>query len=347
MFTTNNSLCSLNSQKLSEMEAFPIRMDLISVPVRTIPAVYLSRSSYSNFAFLFFMLMFFCIIAKGRYLNSLKQPLLIYDFFEVKPSAFLYFYKTKIIASMKYSLLLLIVFLFLSCNKNRDGNAQEIVDKAITKAGGDRYLNSKIEFDFRDKNYCALRNDNDFKLERQSYNDTLVTTDILTNSYFLRIENERQVALADSTKIKFSNSVNSVHYFSVLPFGLNDTAARKTLLGEVKIKGNTYYKIEVTFSEEDGGTDFDDVFLYWINTKTYLVDYLAYEFHVDGGGMRFREAYNERIVNGIRFVDYNNYKPIEPDVKLRDLDIAFEASKLELLSKIELENVKVEECISC
>jgi len=248
---------------------------------------------------------------------------------------------------MKYALLLLIVCFSLSCKENEGRNAQDIVDKAIAQAGGERYNNSKIEFDFRDKNYCALRNDNDFKLERQSFTDTLVTTDILTNSYFLRIENEKQVALEDSTKTKFSNSVNSVHYFAVLPYGLNDAAAKKTFLGEVKIKGKTYYKIEVTFSEEDGGTDFDDVFLYWINSDNYLVDYLAYEFHVDGGGMRFREAYNERIVNGIRFVDYKNYKPIDPEVKLHDLDIEFGTSKLELLSKIELENVKVEECTSC
>ena len=29
----------------------------------------------------------------------------------------------------------------------------------------------------------------------------------------------------------------------------------------------------------------------------------------DGIGLRFREAFNERYINGIRFVDYNNYKP--------------------------------------
>ncbi len=248
---------------------------------------------------------------------------------------------------MKYPLLIFIICFSLSCSKKENPNAQDIVDEAIAKAGGERYNNSKIEFDFRDMNYCALRKGNDFKLERQFFSDTLVTTDILTNSYFLRIENERQVTLADSTITKFSNSVNSVHYFSVLPYGLNDAAAKKTFLGEVKIKGQTYYKVEVTFSEEDGGTDFDDVFLYWINSDNYLVDYLAYEFQVNGGGMRFREAYNTRMINGIRFVDYKNYKPIDPEVKLHDLDIEFENSNLELLSKIELENVIVEECISC
>lgn len=248
---------------------------------------------------------------------------------------------------MRFILPLLIFSIFWSCDTDNDDKAQEIVDKAIETAGGERYMNSKIEFDFRDRNYCALRDNSDFKFERQLYTDTLVTTDILANSYFLRLENEQQIPLADTTKVKYSNSVNSVHYFSVLPHGLNDAAASKTYLGEVKIKGQDYHKIEVTFSEEGGGTDFDDVFLYWIHTSNYHVDYLAYEFHVNGGGMRFREAINPRVVNGIRFVDHNNYKPIDPEVKLRDLDNEFNSSKLELLSKIELNNVKVEECISC
>jgi len=63
--------------------------------------------------------------------------------------------------------------------------------------------------------------------------------------------------------------------------------------------------------------------------------------------MRFRAAYNERTVNGIRFVDYKNYKPNITDVTLYDLDTLYESEELELLSKIELENVRVEDCFSC
>ena len=57
--------------------------------------------------------------------------------------------------------------------------------------------------------------------------------------------------------------------------------------------------------------------------------------------MRFREAYNERYVNSLRFVDYNNYKAEGTKIKLTELGKAFENNQLKLLSKIELENVKV------
>lgn len=246
-----------------------------------------------------------------------------------------------------FFLLLTALFFMFSCHEDTQLDPQNIIDKAIAQAGGERYYNSKIEFDFRDKNYCAIRDKGDFKLERISVNDSMVTTDILSNSYFLRVQNEEQISLPDSTKTKFANAVNSVHYFSVLPYGLNDKAAKKNYLGEVTIKDKAYHKIEVTFAQEGGGTDFDDVFMYWINTDTYHVDYLAYEFHVNGGGLRFREAYNDRTVNGIRFVDYNNYKPKDNQAKLYDLDRLFETSELEMLSKIELENLQVEKCVDC
>jgi hypothetical protein len=58
--------------------------------------------------------------------------------------------------------------------------------------------------------------------------------------------------------------------------------------------------------------------------------------------MRFREAYNECYVNGIRFVDYKNYKPINKDADLFDLDRLFENNELKLLSKIENKNIVVE-----
>src|SRR5690606_18570304 len=61
MLITNSSPFSLNSQKLSAIDALLLRMDFISVPVKTIPAVYVSIISYRKRAFLFCMLMVFCM----------------------------------------------------------------------------------------------------------------------------------------------------------------------------------------------------------------------------------------------------------------------------------------------
>lgn len=229
----------------------------------------------------------------------------------------------------------------LSCNKEiKDADA--IIAKSIAVSGGDLIKNSNIEFDFRDMHYSAKRRNGAFVLARISVKESDSIVDMLSNNGFERVVNDRAVKVVDSMVSKYSASVNSVHYFSILPYGLDGGAVNKSYLGDSKLVGKDYYKIQVTFSEEGGGEDFEDVFIYWVNKKTFKVDYLAYSYHeASGVGLRFREAYNERYVAGVRFVDYNNYKPVGNDVALEDLDVLFEENKLRLLSKIELENVVV------
>jgi hypothetical protein len=142
---------------------------------------------------------------------------------------------------------------------------------------------------------------------------------------------------------KYSRSINAVHYFSILPYGLNDKAVNKSYLGEVEIKAKPYYKIKITFEEDGGGEGHEDIFVYWIHKDTYQVDSFGYSY--DEGphdrGIRFREAYNRRVVNGLSFTDYNNFNPEDSLASVYSLDSLFVANKLKLLSKIELEDIKV------
>ncbi len=239
--------------------------------------------------------------------------------------------------------LLPVVFVVISCSQPQKEtlSAQDLINKSIVISGGNKISNSTLMFSFRDKKYKAFRRFGNYQLERFFIDEKDTVVDLLDNNKFERFVNFKKVELPDSTANKYSNAVNSVHYFSVLPFGLNDEAVNKKYLDTVRIKGKKYHKIEITFNKEKGGEDFDDVFLYWINTETYKVDYLAYEYHVNEGGKRFREAYNERIIDSIRFVDYNNYKPINKEASLYSLEHLFETNALKLLSKIELEAIEV------
>lgn len=245
---------------------------------------------------------------------------------------------------MKYFITLLLSFLLFNCNDNKTEviDANKIIDESIQASGGHKIDTSVIEFNFRDINYKATRLGGKFKLERVFLDSIGEIRDVLSNNGLDRYINESFVNLPDSMATKYSASVNSVHYFAVLPYGLDGKAVNKTYVNKVDIKGKSYHKIKVTFNEEGGGEDFEDVFMYWVNTVTSKVDYLAYSYNEDDGkGLRFREAYNERYVEGIRFVDYNNYKPKDNTSKLEELDKQFIDNKLELLSKIELKEVTV------
>lgn len=240
---------------------------------------------------------------------------------------------------MKKLIPIFFLFLIAACTADQE-NAQDIVDVAIATAGGDNLNNTEIEFIFRDMEYGAMHKDGSFEYVRLFKDSADLVRDVYTNNDFVREVNGEAVSVPDSMATKYSNSINSVIYFALLPIGLNDAAVIKAYMGSKTIGSQDYYKIKVTFNEEGGGTDHEDIFIYWINKKTDEVDYLAYEYHTEGGGMRFREAYNERYVGGIRFVDYINYKPDE-SVNLDDIDQSFIDGKLKELSRIELENIKV------
>lgn len=245
---------------------------------------------------------------------------------------------------MKKVILSFLVLIVLSCKENEVNtlNVQQIVDKAIEVSGGIHHKTSNVSFLFRDIAYVSQIKNGKRILKRITTTDSVRITDIKTHNSFERFFNDSLVSLTDSVANRYSNSVNSVHYFARLPFGLNDPAVNKELLGEVEVNDKDYYKVKITFDQNDGGEDFDDIYIYWINKASFKPDFLAYEFHVDGGGIRFREAINERFVEGIRFVDYNNYKPKIKDANIYKVDSLFINQSLELLSKIELKEVKVE-----
>jgi hypothetical protein len=245
----------------------------------------------------------------------------------------------------KVVLLTLFTGLFLLSCKNKKPsvlNANEIINNSIEISGGEAFHVSTIAFDFRDKHYVAKRNNGLFQLERHFKDSVFNVKDVISNDGFIRKVDDELLDIPDSLAVKYAASVNSVHYFSVWPYGLNDVAVIKTLLGEETIKERNYYKIQVTFKQDGGGEDYEDIFVYWIDSETFKVNYLAYSYKEnDDLGFRFREAYNERFINGIRFVDYNNYKSKTNKVSVVELGKLFDNKQLELLSKIELKNVSV------
>ena len=172
--------------------------------------------------------------------------------------------------------------------------------------------------------------------------ENILVRDVYTNKGFIRHVADTLVNLTEKRKNAYTNSVNSVIYFAFLPLWLKDPAVILEDQGRSVIKGKEYHKILVTFKQEGGGDDFEDVFLYWFDVEDYSMDYLAYKYFTGKGGMRFREAYNTRKVNGVLLQDYRNLQPkIEGGIDFDEIEKAFENDQLEELSLIILKNVKI------
>lgn len=239
--------------------------------------------------------------------------------------------------------ILFALLVFAGCQPKAP-TAQEIADKAIAAHGGEKFNKGMISFRLRDKLYRSLRDNGAFVYSR-TFTDTTGQRihDVLRNSGFTRTINDVEVNLPEERKKAFSNSVNSVIYFALLPYFLNDDAVQKEYLGEATLKGEPYHKVKVTFKQEGGGQDHEDEYVYWFHQKNHTMDYLAYNYKEDDGsiGTRFREAVNPREIGGIRFQDYINYTSEEKNFKIENYEQAFEAGSLKKVSDIKLEEIQV------
>jgi hypothetical protein len=216
--------------------------------------------------------------------------------------------------------------------------ATAVLAKALKAHGGDKYEKAHYRFVFRKKTFTFHNNGAEYRYESVHEKDGVTTVDMLDNDMVSRTINGKSVELSEKQKIGISGSLNSVIYFATLPYKLTDASVNIASGGKTSIKGKAYDILHVTFDQAGGGVDYDDQYRYWINSKTDRIDYLAYNYQTGNGGVRFREAYNSRMVDGILFQDYVNYAaPV--GTPLDDLPGLFEKGQLRKLSVIDTEDV--------
>ena len=222
-----------------------------------------------------------------------------------------------------------------SQKKTPTHKGQEVIDQAIIAHGQHLFENATLSFLFRDKQYSARRSDAEYIYTRSFKDGSALIEDMLINSTdFSRKKNGVSIEIEKKWAEKYSKSINSVLYFFQLPYLLNDPAVKKIDQGIKQIKGENYYQIKVSFQIENGGEDFEDEYLYWIDVNTFEIDYLAYNYITDGGGVRFRSAINKRRVNGLLVQDYINYAPLNKKIPLSSLITEFEKGALIERSRI-------------
>jgi hypothetical protein len=230
-------------------------------------------------------------------------------------------------------LLAALIGILAACDKKQP-DATAIIDKAIRAHGSNLFTQSKTTFIFRETAYSVTRATGSIAFTRRFISDNDTIQDVKTYTGITRYRNGVVETASDSLKKKYDAALNSVVYFTQLPYSLDGPAVIKKHLGMDTIKGEKYHEIEVTFNPDGGGEDHEDVFVYWVNARSYLIDYMAYSFCEVDCGYRFRESVNRSNHKGIIMQDYKNYKSTLQDPKLQLMDDLFEEGRLELLSEI-------------
>ncbi len=207
---------------------------------------------------------------------------------------------------------------------------------------------SVVTFVFRGDTFRFFHENGRYRYERARIDSTgRQIREVLSNDSLYRTADGSPVDLTTKERRAVNVAVNSVAYFALLPRALTDPAVSAHRLRVDTVRGTPYHVVEVTFRQEDGGPDWEDRFIYWFDTETLAMDYLAYAYGLGEGdedpGHRFREAYNVRRVNGVRVADYLNYtdSTITPSTLSR-YPTRLGAPTLVEVSRIELDSVRVE-----
>ncbi|MFT4601004.1 MAG: hypothetical protein ACI857_001181 [Arenicella sp.] len=254
---------------------------------------------------------------------------------------------------MRLILTFIPLLLLLSCGSDEiDTNEEPIIETAVEMSksdsliqdaiiahGGDLYNQAHYKFTFRDKLYTFKNDSENYTYTSEYQTDQGWQIDELINGDFNRSLDDKKVILSEQEAGNYGESLNSVVYFATLPHKLSDASVSSEHKGQTIINLQKYEVVKVTFNQDGGGEDFEDEYVYWINSKTKTMDYFAYNYQVNGGGVRFRVAYNPRTVDGVLFQDYANHSA-EVDTPLEDLPALFELDSLPEISIIELVGVK-------
>lgn len=248
--------------------------------------------------------------------------------------------RTSLSRLLPFPLLALLVALPAACGP--DDPAARAVADAIERHGGERFRDMDVTFTFRNARFRVIQDGGLFQYERRYHGaQGEEVLEILSNDGIERVVDGRPVPLDEAGRRRVATAVNSVAYFSFLPFRLQDPAAVLQDLGEVTVYERPYRKVEVSFREDGGGDDWDDRFVYWIHRDEGTLDYLAYRYHRDGGGTRFRRAVNRREVGGLLLQDYENYTGVPEVQDIAEYDRLMELGQLRLVSMVEMENLVV------
>lgn len=250
-----------------------------------------------------------------------------------------------------YYFIILIALLLTSCNieapkvssdkhtkTERRSKADSVLNLTLVAHGVENFNNNTIEFTFRNKRFSIEEQKGEFTYQSSYTKEKDSIKNLLKGNKITQWINQEKQSLTEDEKLKFTEALNSVIYFATLPLKLQDQAVITQWKGTTTIKGKNYIQLGITFQKEGGGTDYNDEFLYWINDSTHQIDYLAYNYQVNKGGVRFRSAFNKRNVNGVVFQDYVNFKATV-GIPLTDLPALYESGELEQLSLIETENI--------
>ncbi len=229
----------------------------------------------------------------------------------------------------------------LTLQSNAKGKA--LLDTLTRIYGTAHRMAATVQFQLKANTYRIKRNCGQFEFVQISVNsdkDTLVSK--LTNTGFKQRVNGAEQKLSSNKERQSKEVLATLVRKAEFPFGLNSITVRKRYLGDEQVGRKWYEKIKIAFIRFYADPVDIQQSILWIDKENKTLTYTAAYRGAHQEKLRFQKLINPREINGIRFVDYELYRPKSDTLTLEDAARAFQQNQLKKMKSINFTAIKVE-----
>ncbi len=169
------------------------------------------------------------------------------------------------------------------------------------------YNDAELGFDLDGQSYRVARVDDSYRYTAHDKNAGREVYRELNNLGYFEHLNGKMLELSAEDSSSQAGDIHASVYFALLPFSLDDPQLQAEYLGEDSLDGRAYHRLGIRNEDGFGLQEGLAEFLYWFDTESFRLDYLAHSLAAKEG-TRFRKALNSRRVNGIVFQDYEVFR---------------------------------------
>lgn len=229
-----------------------------------------------------------------------------------------------------------------------DAEALAALARARQAHGADRLDAAEVTFLFRGTPFVLRRENGRFRYARTITDEQGRTIEeVVDNDGAHRFVDGEEAPLTPDGAARLATAVNSVAYFALLPAPLDDPAVRARTLAPDTVGGEVLDRVEVTFAQEGGGSDWEDRYVYWLRRDDGRIDRYAYTYRPTPGdtsrsetGTRFRVPLGATEAGGVLFQDWVNLTADSVGT-LDRFAAAHEAGETFEVSRVVLDSVRV------
>jgi len=249
---------------------------------------------------------------------------------------------------IKYLGIFILLFSFFSCKEESKRtavvDADTLLENTINAHGGNLYKNSIISFKFKSFNYTLKRDDNDYEYQMIREEKDVLKEAKTFNGGFEYFEDGEQKELSARLSSMFTNRINSMAYWIYIPYEFSTNDAIKEYIGKDVLRGNEYHKLKITYRQFEGLPEDDRIYILWIDTKKFEIDFVAVGNLNDTNGKKFYAAGNKRKIKGMLFSDYEMYntKTKSKEINFEDLGTSYNIGAMLRDNIVTYENISVE-----